>query len=66
MSKRAGGEVEDQMPALATGQIGTPVAETVAPDALEYVEAVSSGEVEQLEQLDEQAEEDAHKTEKRL
>ncbi|CAJ2377660.1 MAG: MFS domain-containing protein [Arenicellales bacterium IbO2] len=66
MSKRAGVEVEDQMPALATGQIGTPVAETVAPDALEYVEAVSSGEVEQLEQLDEQAEEDAHKTEKRL
>ncbi|MGR3913821.1 MAG: MFS transporter [Gammaproteobacteria bacterium] len=63
MGQRAGVEVEDRMPALAAGQIGTPVAEIAAPDALDYVEAVSSGEVDML---DERAEADAREVKKRL
>ena len=49
MGQRAGVDVEDQVPALATGQIGTPVAEICATDAVDYVEAVVSGEVERLD-----------------
>lgn len=53
MLQRPGVEVEDQMPMLVTGQIGTPVAEISAPDAVDYVEAVSSGEVEKLDEAEE-------------
>ncbi len=52
MGQRAGVDIEDQMPALATGQIGTPIAEIYAPDAVDYVEAVISGEVERLDNQD--------------
>lgn len=50
MGQRAGVSVEDQAPSLATGQIGTLIAEISAPDAVDYVEAVSSGEVERLDE----------------
>jgi len=63
MGQGAGVDVEDQVPTLAAGQIGTPVAEISAPDALDYVEAVISGEVERL---DEQAEAEGDEVEKRL
>ncbi|MDD9875063.1 MAG: hypothetical protein OXU22_05945, partial [Gammaproteobacteria bacterium] len=63
MGQRAGVDVEDQVPTLAAGQIGTPVAEISAPDAVDYVEAVISGEVERL---DEQAEAEGDEVEKRL
>ncbi len=61
MGQRAGVDVEDQAPALAAGQIGTPIAEICATDAVDYVEAVASGEVERL---DEQAAE--NEAERRL
>ncbi|MGR3985197.1 MAG: MFS transporter [Gammaproteobacteria bacterium] len=63
MGQRAGVDIEDQMPTLAAGQIGTPVAAITAPDALDYVEAVSSGEVDLL---DERAEAGAREVKKRL
>lgn len=50
MARRAGVDVEDQVPTLAAGQIGTPVAEICATDAVDYVEAVISGEVEKLDE----------------
>jgi hypothetical protein len=50
MRQRAAVDLEDQMPSLAAGQIGTPVAEISAPDAVDYVEAVISGEVERLDE----------------
>ncbi len=63
MGKRAGMDIEDQSPTLAAGQIGTPVAETIATDAVDYVEAVRSGEVERL---DEQADALDDEVERRL
>jgi len=56
MGQRAGVDVEDQTPTLAAGQIGTPVAEISAPDAVDYVEAVISGEVEKLDEGDDAVE----------
>lgn len=50
MQQRPGMDIEDQMPMLAAGQIGTPVAEIWGADAVDYVEAVSSGEVERLDE----------------
>lgn len=50
MGRRAGVDVEDQAPTLAAGQIGTPVAEFCATDAVDYAEAVRSGEVERLDE----------------
>jgi len=40
---------EDQSPYVAAGEIGTPVAEYMAPAAEEYVEALISGEIEKLD-----------------
>lgn len=53
MYRRESLDVEDQVPSLVTGQIGTPIAEISAPDAVDYVEAVASGN---MEEYDEQAE----------
>ena len=50
MGQRAAVEVEDQGPMFATGEVGTPVAEIIAPDAVDYVEAVISGDVESLDE----------------
>lgn len=58
MRKRAPVENEEQSPVIFAGQIGTPIAEFVAPDGEEYVEAISSGDAEQLEQLDQTTEDD--------
>ena len=63
MRQRAGVDVEDQVPTLATGQIGTPIAEINAPDAVDYVEAVISGDVDRF---DEQAETSSEEIERRL
>ena len=63
MGQRAGVDIEDQAPILAAGQIGTPVAEFCATDAVDYVEAVRSGEVERL---DEQASSPDDEVERRL
>ncbi|MEM7194691.1 MAG: MFS transporter [Pseudomonadota bacterium] len=49
MGRRAGIEVDQQAPIIA-GQIGTPIAELVAPDAEDYVEAAQTGEWEKLDQ----------------
>ncbi len=56
MGKRAGIHVDKQAPVLAAGQIGTPVAEISAPDAVDYVEAVFSGEVDLLDEQQAEAE----------
>ncbi|TNF90576.1 MAG: MFS transporter [Gammaproteobacteria bacterium] len=45
---RAGVALEDQS-ALVAGPIGTPIAEYIAPDSVEYAEAVAKHEVEQLD-----------------
>jgi len=45
---RAGIAIEDQS-ALVAGPMGTPIAEYLAPDSVEYAEAVSRHEVEQLD-----------------
>ena len=44
---RAGIAVEDQAP-LAAGAIGTPIAEYLSPDAVEYAEAVANDELDKL------------------
>ena len=46
---RAGVAIEEQSP-LVAGPIGTPIAEYLAPDSVEYAEAVARDEVEQLDQ----------------
>ncbi len=65
MGQRPGVDLEDQVPTFATGQIGTPVAEFYGTDsdAVDYVEAVISGEVERL---DAQAEASEEEVERRL
>ena len=50
MGRRAGLDIEDQSPLLAAGQIGTPIAEYVSPDAEDYAEAVASGDMDKLSQ----------------
>ena len=42
MGQRPGLAVEDQVPTLNPGQMGTPITELVAPDAEEYLEEVQS------------------------
>lgn len=56
MTRSEGIDIDEQGPIIATGQIGTPVAEYNAPDAEVYIEAVASGEIEKLDE--ELAEED--------
>ncbi len=61
MSQREGVRTEEQSPVVAAGQIGTPVAEYIAPDAEEYIEAVISGEVEKLDEPPEHAQSEVEK-----
>ncbi|MCP4392435.1 MAG: MFS transporter, partial [Gammaproteobacteria bacterium] len=49
IGSRAGVAIEDQSTLIA-GPIGTPIAEFLAPDSIEYAEAVANDEVEQLDQ----------------
>jgi len=56
--ERAPVNSDEQSPVILAGQIGTPVAEFVTPDVEDYVEAISSGDTEQLEQLDQIPEDD--------
>jgi MFS family permease len=49
IGSRAGVAIEDQS-SLVAGPIGTPIAEFIAPDSVEYAEAVANDDVEQLDQ----------------
>ncbi len=49
IGSRAGVALEEQT-TLVAGPIGTPIAEFIAPDSVEYAEAVAKHEVEQLDQ----------------
>lgn len=49
MGSRPGVALEDQTQ-LVAGPIGTPIAEYLAPDSLDYAEAVANDEVEMLDQ----------------
>lgn len=49
IGSRAGVAIEDQT-TLVAGPIGTPIAEFIAPDSVEYAEAVANHEIEQLDQ----------------
>ena len=46
---RAGIAIEDQSQLIA-GPLGTPIAEYIAPDSIEYAEAVASDQIERLDQ----------------
>ncbi len=48
IGSRAAVAIKDQ-PMLIVGPIGTPIAEFIAPDSIEYAEAVAKHEVEQLD-----------------
>lgn len=48
IGSRAGVAIADQSP-LVAGPIGTPIAEYMAPDSIEYAEAVANDEIEQLD-----------------
>ena len=52
----------DQSPAIATGLIGTPVAEYVAPDAEDYVEALLQDELHLLDEQSAADDSDEYKT----
>jgi len=56
--RRPAVDSDEQSPVILAGQIGTPIAEFVTPDVEDYVEAISSGDTEQLQQLDQQPEDD--------
>jgi MFS family permease len=49
IGSRAGIAIEDQH-SLVAGPIGTPIAEFIAPDSVEYAEAVANDNIEQLDQ----------------
>jgi MFS family permease len=49
IKSRAGIAVEDQSQLIATGAIGTPIAEFIAPDAAEYARAVANNETALLD-----------------
>ena len=49
IQSRAGLDVKDQSQLIASGSIGTPIAEFNAPDAIDYAEAVANDELEQLQ-----------------
>jgi hypothetical protein len=49
IGSRAGVAIEDQS-SLVAGPIGTPIAEFIAPDSVEYAEAVANDNIEQLDQ----------------
>jgi len=50
INSRAGIKIEDQSHFIATGTIGTPIAEFNAPDAEDYAEAVANHETELLDE----------------
>jgi MFS family permease len=50
IGSRAGIKVEDQSQLIATGTIGTPIAEFNAPDAEDYVEAIAKHETALLDE----------------
>jgi MFS family permease len=50
INSRAGIKIEDQSHFIATGTIGTPIAEFNAPDAEDYAEAVAKHETELLDE----------------
>lgn len=53
IQSRAGIAVEDQSHLIASGSIGTPIAEFNAPDAVDYAEAFANDELEQLDAAEE-------------
>lgn len=50
ISSRVGIAVQDQSQLIATGAIGTPIAEFIAPGATEYAEAVANDEAALLDE----------------
>ncbi len=56
IKSRAGIAVENQTLSIATGTIGTPIAEFNAPDAINYAEAVANQETELLDQQEDDTE----------
>ncbi len=52
INSRDGIKIEDQSHFIATGTIGTPIAEFNAPDAEDYVEAVANDETALLDELE--------------
>ncbi|MCH8104383.1 MAG: MFS transporter [Proteobacteria bacterium] len=56
INSRAGIAVENQTLSIATGTIGTPIAEFNAPDAINYAEAVANQETELLDQQEDDTE----------
>jgi len=56
MKSREGISLEDQTHIVASGPIGTPIAEYNAPDAVNYAEAIANHEVEMPERDDEESE----------
>ena len=52
IKSRAGIKVEDQSQFIASGTIGTPIAEFNAPDAEKYAEAVAKHETALLDERD--------------
>ncbi len=53
IQSRAGLDVKDQSQLIASGSIGTPIAEYNAPDAVDYAEAAANDELEQLDEAGE-------------
>jgi len=53
IQSRAGLDVKDQSQLIASGSIGTPIAEYNAPDAVDYAEAVANDELEKLDEAGE-------------
>jgi|TARA_B110000261_G_scaffold160712_1_gene200818 MFS family permease len=53
IQSRAGLDVKDQSQLIASGSIGTPIAEYNAPDAVDYAEAVANDELEKLDEAEE-------------
>jgi MFS family permease len=49
IQSRAGIDVKDQSQLIASGSIGTPIAEFNAPDAIDYAEAVANDELERID-----------------
>jgi len=56
IKSRRGISVEDQTHLIASGAIGTPIAEYNAPDAVDYAEAIASDEIQMQERDDNETE----------
>ncbi len=55
INSRAGIAIENQTLSIATGTIGTPIAEFNAPDAINYAEAIANQETELLDEQEDVA-----------